>query len=175
MKEILISNKFEPTEFIVSTIPTGKTYIIGKDRSQLVATKAEGGLFDWLYFRDIEGWFPKLRFDDTESVVGKVQQFKKDIRYRNIIREGKNLGIYQLYDLGTALLLANQLVIAGALETVGDRIMINLKERNRRTRCRLDIIRHKTDEPGVSKVGIGIFRIYHNDWYFKSNGVLFGN
>lgn len=165
----VVSEKFEPTEFIVSTTPTGNTYSIGKDRKKLIATKEDGGLFDYVD-NDIAGWFPEVSFTDTESVSGKVQLFKNNITHRNIITEGEKLGIYQEYELGHALLLANQLVTVGALERKGYGIIIYLKERKDNIRYRLSVWRSGSGEllVSVSEVDPG------SEWYAGS-GVLFSN
>lgn len=165
----IVSEKFEATEFIVSTTPTGNTYTIGKDRRKLVATKADGGLFDYVD-DDIAGWFPKVEFNDNESVSGKLQLFKNSITHRDIIAEGEQLGIYQEYELGQALLLANQLITAGALERNGYGVIIYLKNRKGDSRYRLSVWRG-----GNGRLKIRVYEVNLGYGWLASDGVLFSN
>lgn len=163
------SEKFDPATFVVSTTPTQKTYTIGTDRKKLISTKEEGGLFDWVD-PDIAKWFPDVIFTDTEPVSGKVQLFKNNIKHRDIIAEGENLGIYEEYELGAGLLLANELVKAGAIEKRGYGVIICLKNRKNDTRCRLDVYRR-----GDGRLHVRVNGVNPGNEWGAGDGVLFIN
>lgn len=165
----VVSEKFDATEFVVTTTPSGNTYNIKNDIKKLLPTKAEGGLFDYRD-GDIAGWFGDVNFTDSEAVTGKVQLFKNAITHRNIIAEGENLGIYQEYELGHALLLANELVKAGAIEKRGYGVIIYLKNRKNDTRCRLYVWRY-----GRGELRVYVSRVSLDDEWFAGDGVLFSN
>lgn len=165
----IVSEKFEPTDFIVSTTPSNETYTIGKDLKKLIATKEDGGVFDWID-GDITDWFGDVSFTDTESVSGKVQLFKNSITHHNIIGEGENLDIYQEYELGHALLLVTQLVKAGAIEKKGYGVIIYLKNQRNGNRYGLNVYRL-----GDGKLRVYIYRVnLVNEWH-AGRGVLFSN
>jgi hypothetical protein len=167
----VVSEKFESTEITISTTPSGNTFNIKNDIKKLLATREEGGLFDHRD-GDITGWFGDVNFTDNEAVTGKVQIFKNAITYRDIIAEGENLGIYEEYELGQALLLANELVKAGAIEKKGCGVIIYLKNRKNGNRCHLFVWRHDNGKFGVDalKVDLGL-----NLEWLAGHGVLFSN
>lgn len=164
-----VSEKFEPTDFVVSTTPSGDAFNIKKDIKKLLPTKEEDGLLDYRD-SDIVSWFGDVTFTDTEAVSGRVQLFKSNITHRDIIAEGENLGIYQEYELGHALLLANELVKAGAIEKPGYGLIIYLKNRKGDNRDRLDVWR---GDDGRLRVGISSVGL--DDGWDAGDGVLFSN
>lgn len=167
--EQLIFEKFTPTDIIVSTAPSGKTYNLAADRRQLICTKAEGGLFDWVDL-DIESLFGDITFTDDKAVSGRVQLFNQVITHGDIIAEGEHLRVYQEYDIVQGLLLANELVKAGAIEKRGYGVLIYLKNRNHGDHYHLRVFR--SDD---GKLGVHVFEVILDFVWDAGNGILFDN
>ena len=161
--------KFTPTDIVVSTIPSGKTYNLATDRKQLIGIKAEGGLFDSIHLDD--DLFGDITFTDDEAVSGRVQTFDQPMIQGDIIAEGQRLKIYQEYHIVQALLLANELVKAGAIEKDGHGVLIFLENRGwNDARYHLRVFRDDDIETGTSA-----YRIFLCDEFNIGSGVLLRN
>lgn len=163
----VLSDMFEETEYAITTNPTGNGYTVAEYAKSL--KKENKGLFDYVD-NDITNWFGKLNFASKESVSGRVQLFKNDMTHRQIITEGENMGIYEEYALGDALLLANELVKAKAIEKPGYGVIIYLKERKGDTRCRL-IVYCNSD----CRLRVLIYDVDPDVQWHAGHGVLFSN
>ncbi len=168
-KYAAVSEKFTATEISVSTKSSKKTYNVKKDIKELLATKEEGGLFDYRD-NDIINWFGNVNFTPDKPAIGKVQRFRQNIAHRDIIAEGQKLGVYQEYDIVEALLLAGELVKAGAIEEKGKGIIIYLSNKKDGVSCRLDVWRN---DDGFLEVGVR--RVDPDRECGAGRGVLFSN
>lgn len=165
----VVSEKFISSDIIVRVVPELVTYNVKRDIKQLLATKEEGGLFDYRD-GDIVGWFGNVDFENAGAVSGRIQRFRNSITHRDIIAEGKNISIYREYDIVEALLLANELVKAGAIEERGKGIIIYLSNKKDGVSCRLGVWRC-----GDGGLGARVSRVGPDGEWGAGCGVLFRN
>jgi hypothetical protein len=102
----------EATGWAATSTSSGNEYVIGRDLRKILRYD----FFPQGEHEEISKIFADTEFADTETISGKlVKVIREKVSGEDVIEEAKKLGIYKEYEIGPALIMADELVKMGVM------------------------------------------------------------
>ncbi len=134
-RPLTVSGLLKSLSVVITIDPNHKKYEIESDIRSLLPIVKEGGLVTHRD-RNIIQWFGKRNFSFEKRISGQMYLLKKNLNHGQIIAEANRLGIYQEYELGEALMLANRILHGNRLKKS---VMFYLVDKQDFLPCRLRV------------------------------------
>lgn len=101
--------RLESRNFIVSTVPSYETYILGNDMKYIVPTKEQGGKINWID-PNILNIFGDMEVEDTTTFFTQLYKMKFNSIQKDVITDAKMFEVYRECSIGEALSIAAALI-----------------------------------------------------------------